>query len=117
MSETIEKEKSEVIPKWQSNFTNYVTGTAFLISLTHNQVSMLKHIGHHQKITDWKSSSGYDTQVPTIKQLERRGLVEHNPAAKANAGLPVGVFPKWIFRLTPAGERVLELVEIMEQAQ
>lgn len=53
--------------------------------------------------------------VPTLQQLARRGLVEHNDAAKVGANLPTGVFPKWIYRLTPAGKKVVELIKMMEE--
>ena len=115
-NEQAQKEKPKAVPKWQNDFANYVTGTAFLISLSRNQISMLRHIEANKNINQWKSVSGYDNQVPTIRQLERRGLMEHNPAAKVGAELPTGVFPKWIFRLTPAGKKVLELLDLMEEA-
>ena len=94
---------------WQDAFTSYTTGMAFHISLSHDQASLLAHIGENATHSNWESRTGRRSFVPTVNGLIRRGLVEHNPLARSN--LPAGVTIKWWYRLTPAGRSVFELLK------
>lgn len=94
---------------WQNAFTSYTTGTAFSIGLSHDQVSLMAYVGAG-KYDQWSSRSGHHTFIPCVHALIRRGLVEHNPVMKA--GLPKNVKAKWVYRLTPAGKHVLELLKL-----
>jgi hypothetical protein len=97
------------MPDWQHNFASATTGVAFALTLTMNHVTCLQAVSlgqyHH-----WQSASGRSLFVPMVDGLIRRGLVEHNPAVKEK--LPPGVKPRWVYRLTPAGEHILALLNI-----
>lgn len=97
---------------WQAQFTDATTSTAFSLSLTRNQVSLLDHIGAHDFPNQWRSAKGRDLFVPTVRGLIDRGLVEHNPMAMAKSTLPPGTRIKWFYRLTPAGVHVLALLRL-----
>lgn len=103
--------------EWQNAFMAYTTGTAFNVSLSHDQVSLLAFIDAG-KYQEWKSRSGISNFIPCFRALERRGLAEHNPAAKApadggpSASEKVRIKLKWVYRLTPAGKHVLELLKL-----
>ncbi len=94
---------------WQNAFTTYATGMAFNISLSQDQASLLAYIGAG-KYDQWVSRSGHSIFVPTWRGLHRRGLAEHNPACLAR--LPNRMKAKWVYRLTPAGKHVLELLKL-----
>lgn len=112
MNDLAIEERAEVVRlPWQDAFTAYTTGMAFHVSLSHDQVNCLAAIGAG-KYSEWRSRSGRSTFIPVFRNLERRGLAEHNPAAVfVGFGTP-GVKLKWVYRLTPAGEHVLALLKI-----
>ena len=97
---------------WQDQFTAYTTGMAFNISLSHDHADVLTLIASGGKLHAWTNRSGRSTFVPTVNGLIRRGLIEHNGAAKIVGINTPGVKLKWIYRLTPAGERVLDLLKL-----
>lgn len=97
---------------WQHAFAAYTTGVAFHVSLSHDQASLIAHMGTGQKATDWVSRSGRNTFVPTVKGLIKRGLVEHNLVAANPSLLVYGARVKWHYRLTPAGQHVLALLKL-----
>lgn len=94
---------------WQAAFSSYTTGMAFHIALSHDQASLLAHLGLTGSYAGWKSRTGRNNFVPTVGSLIKRGLVEHNPMMRTK--LPHGVKVKWIYRLTPAGEHVFYLLK------
>lgn len=96
---------------WRDDFTRYTTGFAFQLSLSRDQASLLEAISLAPKgfPADWVGASGRGTFVPCVKALDRRGLIEHNPAHALNER---GVTIKWHYRLTPAGQHVLELLRL-----
>lgn len=96
---------------WQDKFTAYTTGMAFNVSLSHDQADLLNYIAAG-KTTGWRSRQGRSTFIPTFKSLERRGLAEHNPAARIVGMQTPGVRLKWVYRLTPAGDLVLEMLKL-----
>lgn len=97
---------------WQDQFTSYTTGMAFNISLSHDHADLLSLIGSGEKLSGWRNRNGRSNFVPTVNGLIRRGLVEHNPAARIVGFNTPGVKLKWIYRLTPAGERVFDLLRM-----
>lgn len=97
---------------WQDDFTAYTTGWAFNLALSHDQASLLAHIGAGYRFGEWESRTGRQTFIPTFRALERRGLAEHNQLAKAPGPLPPHAKLKWIYRLTPAGSATLELLRL-----
>lgn len=96
---------------WQDAFQNYTTGMAFHIGLSHDQASLLDAIaaGEYQ---NWLSRTGRNNFIPAFRALERRGLAEHNPAAKIVGMSTRGVHLKWVYRLTPAGHHVHALLKL-----
>ena len=97
---------------WQDKFTNYATGMAFNLSLSHDHADLMAVIATGLSTAGWKSRSGRSTFIPTVDGLIRRGLVEHNPAARIVGFSTPGVKLKWVYRLSPAGERVLDLMKL-----
>lgn len=97
---------------WQDRYTAYTTGSAFNMSLSHDHADVLTQIGSGARIVGWRNRNGRDTLIPTVHGLIRRGLVEHNPAARIVGTTTPGVKLKWIYRLTPAGEHVLALLKL-----
>ncbi|UJW87919.1 PadR family transcriptional regulator [Devosia sp. SL43] len=100
---------------WRDQFTQYTTGFAFNLSLSRDQASLLEAIGGGEW-EGWASHTGRGSFIPTIKALQRRGLAEHNPAVHAE-NRPANSTPKWFYRLTPAGQHVLELLRLTGVAQ
>lgn len=98
---------------WQDQFTAYTTGMAFNISLSHDHADLLAVLGAGYKpFHGWRNRNGRSNFIPVVNGLIRRGLVEHNGAAKVFGMTTPGVKLKWVYRLTPAGERVLELLRL-----
>ena len=95
---------------WQDAFTAYTTGWAFNLSISHDMATMIDCLGSGQPYQQWRSRSGRSTYIPVFRQLERRGLAEHNPMALT--ALPGNVSLKWVYRLTPAGRHVYELLKL-----
>jgi hypothetical protein len=95
---------------WQDQFTAYTTGMAFNISLSHDHADLLAFIPNYGP--GWRNRNGRSNFIPVVNGLIRRGLVEHNGAAKVFGMTTPGVKLKWIYRLTPAGERILELMKL-----
>lgn len=95
---------------WQDAFSAYTTGWAFNLSISHDMATLIACLGGGQPYSEWRSRSGRHTYVPVFRQLERRGLAEHNPMALG--ALPVGTKLKWVYRLTPAGQHVYELLKL-----
>lgn len=96
---------------WRDDFTRYTTGFAFNLYLSRDQASLLDAIGRGGPVyREWLSAAGRGTFIPTFRALEKRGLAEHNPAVNA-APIP-DVTPKWIYRVTPAGQHVIELLRL-----
>lgn len=95
---------------WQDAFTAYTTGWAFNLSISHDMATLVACLGSGQNYHQWRSRSGRSTFIPVFRQLERRGLIEHNPMALG--ALPEGVTLKWVYRLTPAGKAVYELLKL-----
>lgn len=98
--------------EWQNTFTKYATGTAFNISLSPDQASLLAHIATGWDGSRWANHSGRDSFFTTFRALKRRGLAEHNPAAEFVGVRHPGVKLKWVYRLTPAGHHVLALLRL-----
>lgn len=96
---------------WKDQFTAYTTGMAFNISLSHDHADLLAYIPHYEG-GGWRNRNGRSNFIPVVNGLIRRGLVEHNAAAKIVGMTTPHVKLKWIYRLTPAGERVLELMKL-----
>jgi len=96
---------------WQDQFMAYATGMAFNISLSHDHADAMQAIAE-DRVVGWRSRTGRSSFVPTVNGLIRRGLVEHNPAARIVGMTTPGIKLKWIYRLTPAGERMLELLKL-----
>lgn len=95
---------------WRDNFTNHTTGTAFNLRLSHDQASLLAFLENYEG-GEWRSRTGRSTFIPCFHGLERRGLAEHNPAAKVVGMTTPHVKLKWVYRLTPAGKCVLKLLK------
>lgn len=95
---------------WQDAFSAYTTGWAFNLSVSHDMATLLACLGNGHPYGEWRSRSGRHTFIPVFRQLERRGLIEHNPMALI--ALPGGVSLKWVYRLTPAGQHVYELLKL-----
>jgi hypothetical protein len=100
---------------WQNAFASYTTGVAFHIALSHDQSSLIAHLGFLRPYSTWQGRSGRNMFVATVRALIRRGLVEHNPMVLTR--LPHGVKVKWIYRLTPAGEHVFYLLKFSGLAE
>lgn len=98
---------------WADDFTRYTTGFAFSLTLSRDQASLLEAIGvdADEAYRNWTSATGRNDFIRTFHALRRRGLAEHNPAMLA-ANLPPHAKPKWVYRLTPAGEHVLALLRL-----
>lgn len=96
---------------WEDNFTSYTTGMAFNMSLSHDHASVMQAIKAGNTV-GWVSRTGRSSFVPTVNGLIRRGLVEHNPAARIVGINTPGVKLKWWYRLTPAGELVFQLMQM-----
>lgn len=97
---------------WQDQFTAYATGFAFNMSLSHDHADLLVHIGDQAPMPGWRNRNGRSNFIPVVNGLIRRGLVEHNAAARIVGMNTPGVKLKWIYRLTPAGEHVLALLKL-----
>lgn len=95
---------------WHDQFAAYTTGWAFNLSVSHDMAGLIACLGSGESYTQWRSRSGRSTFIPVFRQLERRGLIEHNPMARGT--LPAGVTLKWVYRLTPAGEHVYALLKM-----
>ena len=95
---------------WQDEFTRYTTGFAFNLTLSRDQANLLAAIGADEW-QGWVGAAGRGNFIPIVKALIRRGLVEHNPAINA-ANLPANMKPKWFYRLTPAGQHVVALLQL-----
>ncbi|MBN7764118.1 hypothetical protein JYP52_23600 [Nitratireductor aquibiodomus] len=89
---------SELPTNWQQAFQSFTTSTAFAMQLSHAQVRALDAI----KNDTWQGSD-YHMFYASARALQRRGLVEFNRPVK-------GESRSWIYRLTPAGELVLDLI-------
>ncbi|MDR7035235.1 hypothetical protein [Mesorhizobium sp. BE184] len=83
---------------WQENFQNYTTSVAFSVQLSNVQVRALDAISSNT----WLGN--FHMFFSTAGALQRRGLVEFN--ARYSPERP------WRYRLTPAGELVLSLVQM-----
>jgi len=96
---------------WHENFVRYTTGCAFRVDLSIDMIDLLAIIGTGdiKAVTSWRSKRGYGNTIPCFRALERRGLAEHNPFIP-----DIHIKRKWIYRLTPAGKKMLELLEIAE---
>jgi hypothetical protein len=97
--------------EWQANFAASTTGIAFALTLSANQATLLHFIdmgAHH----DWSSASGRNFMVPTVRGLISRGLVEHNSKCQDVKAAGGWAKIKWIYRPTPAGKIVLELLRM-----
>lgn len=99
--------------EWQDNFTRYTTGFAFSLTLSRDQASLLEAIGvdAHDAVVNWTGATGRNDFIRAFHGLKRRGLAEHNPMMHA-ANLPANARPKWVYRLTPAGQHVLALLRL-----
>lgn len=102
---------------WKDDFVNYTTGTAFSLSLSRDMVDfllMFDEVGM-QGAQGFRRRNGVDGFVPIAKALGRRGLFEHNSDfsnfsyAEKEAH---NIRAKWIYRITPAGELVVNLLKI-----
>ena len=78
-------------------FREYVTSTAFNLSLSANMIMWLVHVKMAQQY--WLGPNR--KFIVGLVGLKDRGLVTHNPDAKHNE-------PAWA--ITEAGEKVLELL-------
>ena len=96
---------------WQNKFDTYVQGTAFNLSLSRNHISLLFAI-EADTYLGWTGKGGRSSFIPTFHALERRGLAEYNPAAKLVGFRHPHVKLKWVYRLTPAGQKVAELLRL-----
>lgn len=86
---------------WQRSFAEHVTGIAFSIQLSKAQVRALGAIADDT----WQDGS-FHMFFATAGVLKRRGLCEFNEQWKGREGAP------WRWRLTPAGEKVLDLIKM-----
>lgn len=102
---------------WQNSFASYTTGMAFHIALSHDQASLLAHLGFNKSHDGWQSRSGRGSFIPTFRGLKRRGLAEHNPAVSVVGWTTPNVRIKWYYRLTPAGEHVFYLLKFAGLAE
>ena len=84
---------------WQQNFQNYTTSVAFAVQLSTVQVRALDAIANNT----WADGQFF-MFFATAQALQRRGLAEHNPKRTSEHS--------WVYRLTPAGELVLQLVRM-----
>ena len=94
-------------------FAKSVTQAAFHLTLSRNMIAALAMIGN-QDTTAWSQERkfyfpGYDGFTSSFRAIERRGLAEHNPKLKKPLNDSLGD-DVWIYRLTPAGKNVLELL-------
>ena len=82
-------------------FHEFVTGGAFVLTLTKRQIEALGLLGGDH----WEAVSAFSHGVPICRALERRGLIVHHPR-------PDGVDPSsWRpWRLTRAGELTVGLL-------
>lgn len=99
---------------WHENFVRYTTGCAFRVDLSIDMIDLLAVIdtGDMGAVVNWRSKMGYGNTIPCFRALERRGLAEHNPGIPGISGPHIK--RKWIYRLTPAGKKMLELLVIAE---
>lgn len=100
--------------EWQDSFTRYTTGFAFTLTLSRDQASLLEAIGvdANAAVQDWVSATGRNDFIRAFHGLKRRGLAEHNPMMAPGMGMPANMKPKWVYRLTPAGQHVLALLRL-----
>ncbi|MCV0348500.1 MAG: hypothetical protein K5863_00360 [Nitratireductor sp.] len=89
---------SELPTNWQQAFQSFTTSTAFAMQLSHAQVRALDAI----KSGSWQGNH-WHMFYASAHALQRRGLIEFNPHEN-------GKKRDWIYRLTPAGELVLDLI-------
>lgn len=101
--------------RWQDAFSAYTTGWAFNLSISHDMATLIACLGSGTPYNEWRSRSGRHTYIPVFRQLERRGLAEHNPMALGT--LPAGAKLKWVYRLTPAGQHIYELLKLSGVAE
>ena len=91
---------------WRDNFRGYATETAIVISASRAQVSLLAAIAADQW-RGWSNAGGSGNLYTTFHALERRGLAEYNMAQRERRDEN-----DWFYRLTPAGELVLQLARL-----
>ncbi len=91
---------------WQDSFRGYATETAFAVSCSRAQVSLMAAI-EAGEWRSWSNAGGAGNLYTTFRALERRGLAEYNEAQRAHRD-----DSDWFYRLTPAGEMVLGLAKM-----
>ena len=96
---------------WHANFANYATGTAFQMSLSRNHVALLSAIDDGT-YRNFSTTAGRSNFYGIYHGLERRGLAEHNAAARLIKMADTHIKLRWVYRLTPAGKHVLELCRL-----
>ena len=88
---------------WKNKFVGYTTSTAFQLSLSHNQCRYLLglKIAEDAKIQETMSWDFLSISIPlmTVSSLLRKGLIQESD-------VPLG------YVMTPAGRKVVELVEM-----
>jgi len=89
-------------------FRNYVTSTAFSLSLSRSMIDvlLLMDAGY--------MPYNYGRSVPCVCTLERRGLVIHHPKAKLvhSDDIHQSVGPEYSHEVTAAGKVVAELLRL-----
>jgi hypothetical protein len=91
---------------WQDNFRGYATETAFAVSVSRAQVSLMAALEAEQW-QGWSNAGGAGNLYTTFQALKRRGLAEYNDAKRDD-----GDWKGWRYRLTPAGQMVLDLAKM-----
>jgi len=98
-----------------NTFAEYVTSSAFNISLSSNMIACLTMTANDQISKEGADTfyfNGRNAYVQHVNGLMRRGLVEHNPILADHHGGPIAWSEiTWTFRLTKAGELVFELLK------
>ena len=79
-----------------SNFRDYVTSTAFALTISHRQIQCLSEI--HQYGASWRL-------LTTFAALERKGLVERVKGTKQDKDVA-------FIQLTEAGQAVIPLLKL-----
>ena len=91
---------------WKDCFAGYATETAFSLQLGKWQCAVLASVANG----DWIGYGRSNTRALFLNStvaLERKGLIERNEKAFGS-----GHKGTWHFRLTPAGQAVLQLLEM-----
>lgn len=92
---------------WRLNFETYATGTAFRVSLTRNQVSVL-HAINDGTWDSWQSPTGRDLFEVIVASLDRRGFVECKKSIQRIKGEKAQQVAT--YKVTPAGSLVIKLL-------